>query len=182
MIKQLTLSLMAVCSIQLANANEIELNLSDDLIDVRLQSDYEQDFYGRFAYAHANSGDRYDVDTNLFSYTFAARGELEGVDVLLGIRPYLMDVEDAEGVGIALGVGAGMEVIERLRVSGEVFYSPEIITGGDIDDHLDLELKATYQIIENGALSIGYRILEVDAGSDDFDAYDDLFIGMTLQF
>jgi hypothetical protein len=37
------------------SSNEIELSLSDELVDIRFKADYEQGFFGRLAYMHSDA-------------------------------------------------------------------------------------------------------------------------------
>jgi len=162
-------------------ANEISLGISDEMVDLRLTSDYEQDFFGRLAYLHTDTD---DVEADQLSFTFGTVGKLDYVDVMLGLRPYWIDAESESGYGVALGAGASMELIPRFSVSAEVFYSPEILTGSDIDNSLDMEVQLSFQPIENGAVFVGYRDieLELDSGAGDIDVYDSYYLGVSLTF
>ncbi|NNL56672.1 MAG: hypothetical protein HKO71_02880, partial [Pseudomonadales bacterium] len=72
---------------------------------------------------------------------------------------------------------------DKFYVSGQVYYSPKIITGGDYDNTLDAEARINYQLIENGALYIGYRVFEVDSENvGSFDIYDDPYLGIKFTF
>jgi len=71
-------SFIALCGLSLhVAANEIELSISDEIIDLRFAVSYEQDFSGTFALLHA---DHNDVKTDQVSYTFATRGTIDRVD------------------------------------------------------------------------------------------------------
>ena len=117
------------------------------------------------------------------SYTFATRGTIDRVDITLGTRLFLLGVDSDDGFGAALGIGANTNIMGKVFVTGEVFYAPEIITGGDFDSTLDAELRLCYQLIENGLLYIGYRQFEVDSKkSGKQDIYEDPFIGIKFTF
>ena len=161
-------------------SDEIELSLSDELVDFRFKADYGQDFFGRLAYMHSDAD---GIDTDQLSYTFATQGAVDPFNVILGLRPFWIDAEGEDGFGAALGVGGNVALATKLIASAEFFYAPEIITGGDIDDSLDMEVRLGYQIIDNGSIYVGYRELEVDAEDvGDIDIYDDFFLGMNLRF
>ncbi|MDA8789763.1 YfaZ family protein [Pseudomonadales bacterium] len=174
-------SFIALCGLSLhVAANEIELSISDEIIDLRFAVSYEQDFSGTFALLHA---DHNDVKTDQVSYTFATRGTIDRVDITLGTRLFLLGVDSDDGFGAALGIGANTNIMGKVFVTGEVFYAPEIITGGDFDSTLDAELRLCYQLIENGLLYIGYRQFEVDSKkSGKQDIYEDPFIGIKFTF
>ena len=161
-------------------SDEIELSLSDELVDIRFRSDFTQDFFGRFAYMRSDSD---DIDTDQLSYTFATQGTVDRFNVILGIRPFWIDAEDEDGFGAAVGAGGDLQLTTKLIASAEFFYAPKIITGGDVDDSRDLELRLGYRIIENGSIYLGYRELEVGIeDADDIDVYDDFFVGVNLRF
>ncbi len=172
---------MAACAFSLqAIANDIELSISDEMIDLRFTADYEQDFSGTFALLHA---DHKKVESDQVSYTFATRGKVERVDVLLGARLFFLDAENEDGFGAALGIGGQAALAEKVFLTGQVFYSPEIITGGDFESSLDAEFRVSYQLIENGSLYVGYRIFEVDTEKfGTVDIYDDPFVGIKFTF
>ena len=172
---------IALCGLSLhVVANEIELSISDEIIDLRFAASYEQDFSGTFALLHA---DHNDVKSDQMSYTFATRGTIDRVDITLGTRLFLLGVDSDGGFGAALGIGANANVMGKVFVTGEVFYAPEIITGGDFNSTLDAELRLCYQLIDNGLLYIGYRQFEVDGKkSGKQDIYEDPFIGIKFTF
>ena len=164
----------------IVSSDEIELSLNDELIDIRVKADYGSDFFGPLAYMRSDSD---GIDTDLLSYTFATQGMVDRYNVILGLRPFWIDTEDGEGFGAAVGAGGNMELATNIIVSAEFFYAPKIITGGDIDDSLDMELRIGYQIIENGSIYVGYRELDVDVeDGDNIDIYDDFFVGINLRF
>ena len=163
-----------------ALANEIEAALGSDHVDFRFTSDFEQDFTGRLALMHSEED---DVDSNVVSYTFATRGEREGFDISLGGRIFWADVESEDALGLALGFGVSYELAPKFETGVEVYYSPDILTSGDLDNSLDLEVRASYQVIDNGSVFLGFRNLEAenDNGAD-FDIVDGAFLGMRLSF
>lgn len=163
-----------------AVANDIELSISDEIIDLRFTADYEQDFSGTLALLHA---DHKKIKSDQASYTFATRGKVERVDVSLGARLFFLDAESEDGFGAALGIGGQTLLADKFSVSGQVYYSPEIITGGDFESTLDLEIRVNYQLIENGSLYVGYRSFEVDSEKfGSFDIYEDPYIGIKFTF
>lgn len=177
--KKLIIAVVTMFVGQFSLANEISLAFSDELIDLRLTQTYEQDFFGRFAYLHTDTD---EVEADQLSFTFGTVGKLDDFNVLLGLRPYWIDAEDETGYGLALGVGASMEIYPRLTTGAKVFYSPEVLTGSDLDSMLDIELQLAFQVIENGALFAGYRDIELDTGNGDVDVYDSFFVGVSLTF
>lgn len=161
-------------------ANEIEAALGSDHVDFRFTSDFEQDFSGRLALMHSEEE---DIDSNVVSYTFATRGQREGFDIALGGRVFWADVESEDALGLALGFGVSYELAPKFKAGVEAYYSPDILTSGDLDSSLDLEFRASYQVIDNGAVFLGFRKLEAeDDNGNDFDIVDGAVLGMRLSF
>ena len=123
----------------IVSSDEIELSLSDELIDIRFKADYAQSFFGRLAYMHSDSD---GIDADQLSYTFATQGVVDRSNVILGLRPFWIDVEGEEGFGAAIGIGGDTELARKLTASAEFFYAPEIITNGDIDDSFDCTFES----------------------------------------
>jgi hypothetical protein len=159
-------------------ANDIELAISDELIDLKMTAEYEKDFSGSFAYMHA---DYEGIESDQLSYTFATQGKINKLGIMLGARAFLLDVEGNDGYGVALGAGGSLGLINKVSISGEVYYAPDIITGGDFDHTRDMSLRLNYQLIENGAVFIGYRNFEAEERSD-VDVYDDPYLGIRFSF
>ena len=129
-----------------------------------------------------------DVENTLLSYTFDSRGSRGDLDVSLGGRAFFMDIDvedstvDGSGLGIALGGGIGAELVPNLTARVEAFYSPDILTGGDLDSTLDTEFRLSYQVIDNGVVYVGYRLLRAEVNDDEGDVYDGGLIGLRLLF
>ena len=162
-----------------ALANELELSINEELIDLRFTTEYQQDFAGQLAFMHSDFD---ELGSNQISYEFFTRDELEGFDVKLGAKAFWLDSEDDSGFGVGLGVAAGRKFTEKLTLGAGINYSPDIITGGDFDSALEIDARLTFQLLENGALFVGYRNLEADNGRADIDIYDDAYFGINFKF
>ena len=179
--KQLLIGFCAYLVFNGCYANEVQLAISEELIDVRFVSEYEQGFSGAFAYMH--SGHK-DSDTDAVSYTFSTQGKVELIDVLLGARLFWLDSEDEHVYGVALGGGVKATIVDKLSASGEAYYAPDVITGGDSENILDLSTQLNYQLIENGTVFVGYRFYEVDTENrfHEDEVYDDPYVGVKFSF
>ncbi len=165
----------------ISSANEMELSISDDYIDLRFTAEYEKDFAGQLALMHADFD---DIDSNQLSYKFYTEDKLGRFDVQMGAKAFWLDAEDETGYGIALALGATTEIINKLVAGVELNYSPSIITGGDFDNLFEVDARISYHLLENGTFYIGYRKIEIDTdgGDVDVDVYDDPYVGVRFQF
>lgn len=160
-------------------ANELELSINEELIDLRFTSEYEKNFAGQLAFMHS---DFEDLGSNQLSYKFFTQDKVGEFEVELGAKGFWLDTEDDSGFGVALGVGAAIELLPKLFAGASVYYSPDIITGGDFDNSFEVDARLAYQLLENGSLFVGYRRLEADTGRIDIDVYDDAYFGVKFQF
>ena len=123
-----------------------------------------------------------DINTNYVSYQFYTQDTVDRFDLQLGAKAFWLDVEDDDGFGIALGAGVAFAVIDKLSLGLDVYYTPDVISSGDIENTLDIDLRLAYQMLENGQLFIGYRRFDADFEKGDVDIYDDAYFGVKFSF
>ena len=170
---------VAIAGSPVALANEIELGISNELIELNLEQGYRDDFSGRFGLMFA---DEDDLGSKQLSYRFVTEDRVDQFDVQLGAQLYWLDVEDEDGFGVSLGVAAARQLDGKLGLAGSIYYGPDILTVGDFENTLELDLKLNYQLLENGALFLGYRSYEAETDDDDFDVYDDFYLGVRFSY
>lgn len=174
---------VSVCASSNLSANDIELSISDELIDLRFTNDFEQDFHGKLALMHSDVDDGgININTNYLNYQFFTQDTVGRFDLQLGARVFWLDVEDEDGFGVALGVGAVTELIDKLTVGVDIYYTPDVISSGDIENTLDIDFRLGYQMLENGQIYLGYRQFEADFEEGDVDIYDDIYFGVKFSF
>lgn len=170
-------SFLATMSICQANANELELSISEELIDLRFTSGYEQDFAGQLALMHADFN---DLAADQISYRFFTSDSDSGLQ--LGAKAFWLDVEKDGGFGIGLSMGANRSLSDKMDLGFQLHYAPDIITGGDFDNVMEYDFRLNYQMVENGSFFVGYRNIEADNGSVDLEIYDDPYFGLKFEF
>ena len=168
---------LATAATSQVNANELELSINEEFIDLRFTSEYEQDFSGEFALMHSDSN---DLTADQVSYRFFTSDSDTGLQ--LGAKAFWLDVESEGGYGIGLGLGVTRSLSEKIAMEFQLHYAPDIITGGDFDNVLEYDVRLNFQIVENGSFFIGYRNLEADNGTIDIDVYEDPYFGLKFEF
>jgi len=168
---------LATAATSQVNANELELSINEEFIDLRFTSEYEQDFSGEFALMHSDSN---DLTADQVSYRFFTSDSDTGLQ--LGAKAFWLDVESEGGYGIGLGLGVTRSLSEKIAMEFQLHYAPDIITGGDFDNVLEYDVRLNFQIVENGSFFIGYRNLEADNGTVDIDVYEDPYFGLKFEF
>ena len=105
----------------------------------------------------------------------------------LGTRFYLgqLDRPNADVLALSVGGHARYTIPANipLHLTAGVFYAPDIVTSGDIDDWLDFVARFEVEIVPRTSLFIGYRKLEADARSaGDHTLDDNIHFGVHLSF
>ena len=159
------------------NANELELSINEEFIDLRFTSAYEQDFTGQFAFMHSDFN---NLTADQVSYRFFTSDSESGLQ--LGAKAFWLDVEKEGGFGIGLGLGVTRLLSEKMSLGLQFHYAPDIITGGDFDNVLEYDVRLNFQMVENGSFFMGYRNIEADNGSVNLDVYDDPYFGLKFEF
>ena len=170
-------ALLTAVSVLQVNANELELSINEELIDLRFTSSYEKDFSGQLAFMHSDFN---DLSADKISYRFFTSDSDSGLQ--LGAKVFWLDVEEEGGFGLALGGGISRSLSEKLDLGLQVHYAPDIVTGGDFDNMLEYDVRLNYQMVENGSFFFGYRNIEADNGSFDLEVYDDPYFGLKFEF
>ena len=170
-------ALLAAMASYQANANELELSINEELIDLRFTSSYEKNFAGQLAFMHSDFN---DLSADKISYRFFTSDSESGLQ--LGAKVYWLDVEEEGGFGLALGGGISRSLSEKMNFGFHFHYAPDIVTGGDFDNLLEYDARLTYQVVENGSFFIGYRNIEADNGQFDLEVYDDPYFGLKFEF
>lgn len=159
------------------NANELELSINEEFIDLRFISEYEKDFAGQLAFMHSDFN---GLSADQVSYRFFTSDSESGIQ--LGAKAFWLDVEEEGGFGIGLGLGVTRSLSEKMDLGFQLHYAPDIITGGDFDNLLEYDIRLNFQMVENGSFFIGYRNIEADNGVVDLEVYEDPYFGLKFEF
>lgn len=107
----------------------------------------------------------------------------------LGIRAIYTGIDHDSGGVVALGgqVEGRVPSMNRLGVTGYLYYGPEILALGDVAAYTEYGIAVDYEVIRGGAIYVGYRNIEQDfdklqgfEGSVTVD--DSAHIGLRLKF
>lgn len=179
-----------------ANARQLDFNLTDDAIRVAFSTNISKAGQtSQRAGVKLGAGYLYidgegDEDSSgLFHADLLAIGDAGApsgeVIASIGGRAYYVNEDSVDGG--ALGVGGGVRVsfagLNRLAFSATVFYAPDLLSFGDVEQFLELGLRAEYEILQSAWVYLGYRNINAD-----FDVVDDVTVdtgatlGMTFEF
>lgn len=166
-------------------AHEIDLSLNSDVV--------------RLVYA-TEVGDRLRIDGGFLTdsdkgevvhATFqvvgdAASGDQKLIAGLGGRLAYLNgDGRDQEGY--ALGLGGSLRWVlpryNRFAVTGELFWGPDMLTGGDAEEFIDGTLRIGFSVTRQADIYIGARYVRADYEDGPDIRFDTgLHAGLNLRF
>ncbi|AUB79034.1 MULTISPECIES: YfaZ family outer membrane protein [Spiribacter] len=174
----------------------LSLPVAADTLDFNVSSDAAQLGYTRMLppegleagaalLHHDDDGDIAEANLHLVDQPEPGRDAL-----LVGVGGKLAyardDPRDATGAALAVGAKARwtLPMYNRAAVAGGVYFAPSATTVSDIDGYQEYSVRGEFKVLEDAAVYLGYRKIELsfdDGGSDrDFD--DGVFAGFNLQF
>jgi hypothetical protein len=79
----------------------------------------------------------------------------------LGGRLAYLDGEGSNRDGYALGVGGALRWVvpryNRFAVSGDLYWAPDILSGGDADEYYDASIRLGYSVTRQAEVYVGAR-------------------------
>lgn len=167
-----------------AEATELDLNVNDDA--------------ARLSVAWDATG-RLRADAGVL--THEDRGELVHGGILLvddaaseapvtaglGGRLYYIDPDGAPDEEFALALGGFAKYVfpnaDRFSVQGHVYYSPDVLAFGDLEDFVEVGARVSYNVLRDADIYIGARYLKADIDNGPEVTLDNgLIIGIQLRF
>jgi hypothetical protein len=93
---------------------------------------------------------------------------------------------DLNGEAVALGgfVEYQLPKYNRFSFGGHVYYSPNIISFGDMERYFEYGVRAGYQVLQNANVYVGYRQIKADFDGPGgfFDMDSGFHVGVSLTF
>lgn len=134
---------------------------------------------------HINHGDVLDVALHLVDFPEPGRGALK-----LGVGGKLLLIEedspDVTGVAFALGgkVRYTWPTYNRFGIGADIYYAPDVSSGGDVKHYFEGSLRAEYLILRNANVYLGVRTVRIgdDPRNDTHNFDSGPFLGLRLNF
>lgn len=112
-----------------------------------------------FIYDSSTSGDH----LKFFHADLLVNGDfgLPGATAGVGVRGVFADREDYNGAGLAVGgkLGYFLPQYNRLGITGDIWYAPNVLMGGDFQHYLQYGVDLNYRVLRQATIFIGYRRL-----------------------
>lgn len=175
-----------------AQAASLDLNLNDEAVrgefSGALSSLFSTSAEGQYQLGALYSDDK-NIDLTQLHAGLLATGDTGAQEVRatagLGLRGQYVDAHGGDGGGLALGGQFDIRLagFERLGLQGYLWYSPKVLSFGDIEDQAEWSLSADYQILRNASVYVGYRQLRIDPENGHaFDADEGFHLGFRFKF
>ena len=161
------------CSVN-ALADSMEFGLSNDMVEAVYQSDFGKNYNMRFNYLHA---DQDEFKSNSFGGGIYAQGKSGRFTSNLGGKVYWMEGSHTRSYGIALGGSVAFAITPEFSVAAGLLASPNIINGGDYERLYDVDIRASYKVMQHASLFLAYRDSEATADDFDFEIYKGAVLG-----
>ena len=184
--RSLLFSALLYCTVTAAVAHEVDLSLNSDAV--------------RAAYANAvgdglrleggwlHDSDKGDVVHAGFLVTGDASPGGQKLTAGVGIRLAYLDAEgSSQSEGYALGVGGLVRWVipryDRFAVSGEGYWAPDVLSGGDATGYLDGTVRLGFSVTRQAEVYLGARYTRADYDNRPDVLFDTgLHAGFNLRF
>lgn len=120
-----------------------------------------------------------EIDDDTDASVFTANAHIVGnpgegalkTQAAVGTQFYFTDVEEIDGGALSVGgfFIARFRDYDRLGFSAEVYFAPDLLTFGDVDQTLEYSVAVEYDLLRETTIYLNYRQIKVDFEFDEFD-------------
>jgi len=169
--------------IQTASANDLYIDISEESAMIRGEATHSSHGLLYFGSLHITEDKGEAISIGLMkSGQIGSNANLTGD---LGIKGYVIDPDADNVYALALGgrLNYAIQEVEGLSVTGELFYAPSITVSSDIENVIDLHVRANYALFEKGELYAGVRNYKLGLeNQSDYKFDTGPFFGIQLSF
>lgn len=119
---------------------------------------------------------------------WASTEQQNTVDPMVLMMPVALTIApipDEDGAGLAVGgfFDAKIPNYDRIGFGGHLYFAPDILTFGDLEQYTDLWLYGSYSVLRQGDIYLGVRNVKGDfKRANDFNFDTGVHVGFTLKF
>jgi len=194
--KKLIVGSLIATSLLYATNNKFELNLNNDTVeasgDIYLNDKYvlneESNYYLNIRYLYSEEKNKYQDRQKLASLGFKVMSPYvndSGFKLGLGLSGVWADNSNATFTSIPIYLYLSYEFNEKVDFSVNGGYAPSILTYADGDNYKEFNVKASYKILDNGKIFVGYRKIRTEYESSNnikIDYDDTPYFGFSVIF
>ena len=198
MLKKLTLLTAGVATAFAMHTGE--LNINDKDLDINAKFDVGQFntnvepdtmfIGGRFFNAnkdHAENKEKIDPYYELNFLMMRPIGNM-GMSLGLGAKLNYTSITGQSFSSLPLGLEFAYKLPVKdfvpMTLAGSLYYAPQVLSFSDAKNYLEYRIWFDVEIIDNGAITLGYRNLNTnyDGGRGDFTYNSSAYIGFKIKF
>lgn len=184
----------SLLSVSMLFASNAEININNETVEVAGEFSLNE------SYALNEDANYYFTASYLSSEVENAHSDSPSVTSagLKMVSPYIDDFGFKFGLGIKgviaknyskdfaavpLNLFAKFEFNSRLSFDGEINYAPKVLAFLDAESYRESKIKANFQVIDNGFVFVGKRMIETEYTNGVQLEYDDnIFFGYKVHF
>ncbi|MEO8445625.1 MAG: YfaZ family outer membrane protein [Gammaproteobacteria bacterium] len=168
-----------------ASAHEIDLSLNSGAFRVVYATPVGDGLRLEGGWLH--DSDEGDLVHAGFLVTGDAAPGNQKVTAGVGARLAFLDADGSGREGYALGVGGSLRWVvpryDRIAVSGEAYWAPNILSGGDAEGYIDSSIRVGYSVTRKAEVYVGARYAGADFDKRPSMLFDTgLHAGFNLRF
>lgn len=189
------IGLVALCAASAFAMNSADININDKDLELGAKFDMGQFndnvepdtilIGARYLHGDEDNSDVNDVD-DYYELSFLMQNQMGNEDLTLGLGLKLNSTKDYSTV--PLGVEAKYHVPADtgipIYVNLGLYYAPSVLTMQDADKYLEYRAEADFEVIENGRVTLGYRVMNTDYDDErgDVEYNKSMYIGFKFAF
>lgn len=168
-----------------AFAADVDLSLTDDSVKGQFNAfDANSEIQLGAGYTY-HEGSRHITNLDFHAQGRTALGNLP-TTAGLGMKGLYWDDDSLDGGAVGIGGFATVNIpnVPGLSFTGSAHVAPDILSFGDSEDMVSVEVRGSYRIIRNAEIFAGYRYLntDLDGISGDVDLDEGVLAGLKLYF
>ncbi len=145
-------------------ASELDIGLNSDAFRVAFGTPVNESLRLGLGWLHDSSkGDVVHGDLQVTGEALPAR---QGLVAGLGGRMAWLKGDGSNQDGFALGLGGSfrwsLPQYNRFSVAGELFWAPDLLSGGDAEDYRDAGIRLAYSVIRQADVFVGARYVRAE--------------------
>lgn len=168
-----------------AGAHEVDLSFNDSAVRVVYATEFRDNL--RLDAGWLGDSDEGNVVHGSFLVTGDAAPGNQPLKAGVGLRLALLGGDGGDRDGYALAIGGQLRWAipryNRFAVTGEYYWAPDILSGGDAEKYVDGTVRLNYSITRQAEVFVGARYTGADFDDEPSILFDTgLHAGLNLRF
>ena len=189
------IALVALCATSVFAMHSAEININDEDLELAAKFDMGQFndnvepetvlIGGRYLHGSDENSDVNDVD-DYYEISLLMQNQMGNEDLTLGLGMKINYTEDYSTVplGAEAKYHLPLENTIPIYINLALYYAPSVLTMQDADKYLEYRAEADFEVIDNGKVTLGYRVMntDYDDARGDVEYNKSMYIGFKFAF